>query len=90
MIPFSGNLKFAIFFDYFLKALTSSLLSTSSESDNDFMESCRATALLADLEVNRHLFYKNYRIYCRIPSLLAIAPLYNLCKLYSAPLSVSG
>ena len=77
MIPFSGNLKFAIFFDYFLKALTSSLLSTSSESDNDFMESCRATALLADLEVNRHLFYKNYRIYCRIPSLLAIAPLYN-------------
>ena len=32
------------------QALTMSLNSTSSESDNDFLETCRATTLLADLE----------------------------------------
>ncbi|XP_064621516.1 E3 ubiquitin-protein ligase HECTD1-like isoform X2 [Lineus longissimus] len=32
------------------QALTMSLASTSSESDNDFLESCRATTLLAELE----------------------------------------
>ena len=32
------------------QALTMSLTSTSSESDNDFLETCRATTLLAELE----------------------------------------
>ena len=32
------------------QALTRSLTSTSSESDNEFLESCRPTSLLADLE----------------------------------------
>ncbi|XP_074662874.1 E3 ubiquitin-protein ligase HECTD1-like [Tubulanus polymorphus] len=32
------------------QALTMSLTSTSSESDNDFLETCRATSLLAELE----------------------------------------
>lgn len=32
------------------QALTMSLNSTSSESDNDFLDTCRATTLLAELE----------------------------------------
>ena len=32
------------------QALTMSLTSTSSESDNDFLETCRASTLLAELE----------------------------------------
>lgn len=32
------------------QALTMSLTSTSSESDNDFLESCRPSTLLAELE----------------------------------------
>lgn len=32
------------------QALTRSLPSTSSESDNEFLESCQANALLADLD----------------------------------------
>ncbi len=32
------------------QALTMSLTSTSSESDNDFLESCRAQTLLAELD----------------------------------------
>lgn len=32
------------------QALTMSLTSTSSESDNDFLEMCRASTLLAELE----------------------------------------
>lgn len=32
------------------QALTRSLPSTSSESDNEFLDSCRATTLLAELE----------------------------------------
>ncbi|KAK3576282.1 hypothetical protein CHS0354_036017 [Potamilus streckersoni] len=37
------------------QALTRSLTSTSSESDNEFLESCRATSLLAELEDDEEL-----------------------------------
>ena len=41
------------------QALTMSLTSTSSESDNDFLESCRATTLLAELEDDDELTAPN-------------------------------
>lgn len=37
------------------QALTRSLTSTSSESDNEFLESCRATNLLAELDDDEEL-----------------------------------